>query len=155
MSYLEDQKEWLKKHPDIKIGSNIFILYDDFLKEKSNWGCNWAYTMNKTVGKKGIISDINFRGIKIKTDLGFFWYPFYVLGSDKQISIFITFPNGEKRELDSLDSGHKLVSNLVLDLKKKDIVLFEINGFSMDALCLYNPYLNSTAKNFMDKIYLF
>jgi len=155
MSYLEDQKEWLKKHPDIKIGSNIFILYDDFLKEKSNWGCNWAYTMNKTVGKKGIISDINFRGIKIKTDLGFFWYPFYVLGSDKQISIFITFPNGEKRELDSLDSGHKLVSKLVLDLKKKDIVLFEINGFGVDALCLYNPYLNSTARKFMNEIYLF
>ena len=55
MSYSEDQKEWLKKHPDIKIGSNIFILYDDFLKEKSNWGCNWVYTMNKTVGKKGIM----------------------------------------------------------------------------------------------------
>ena len=76
--YAEKQKQWIKKH-NIKIGDKVRIIRKTDPQE-NGWEIRWISSMNNTIKKIGIITEISNQGIKISVEntIGW-WYPYHVL----------------------------------------------------------------------------
>ena len=77
-TYTEKQQKWIKRH-NIKVGDKVRIIRKTNPQE-NGWEIRWAFSMNNTIKKIGIITEINNQGIKISVEnVVSWWYPYHVL----------------------------------------------------------------------------
>lgn len=99
-SYAERQAQWIKAN-DIKVGAHVrfirFWTYEDSENEGYDFCC--CYT-GYTVGSVGVIIEICDDSIKIKSECGEWWYPYFIL--EKVEKKYIPFDLSNEKHKDIL-----------------------------------------------------
>lgn len=163
MAYGLNQKEWLKLHPEIKIGAKIMVVcsWNSFSNEEQlaiGWKLNYPTMMDNLINHTCTINNISARsGIQLYcdevSDPQGYWYPFCCLDERGKISLILS--DGVEQKIDSLDIAYKLISKEIMKLEKKDKIWIVIGDRKIDALNVYNPYLLNKPVDFMKKMIIF
>lgn len=163
--YELQQEIWLKEHPDIKIGSEVIInaLYCFLSQEERNafgWILGYPAKLDSITGEKVIIKDINVRnGLllncnpKILYSYGN-WFPFYTVDVNP-IDLFMLFPDGKEEKIKNLVAGHRYIANIILNYKAEDNIYFVQGDRKISAFDLYNKFLESSPRIFLNTVELF